>query len=117
MNTNTMITTAVCDPVDSTGHQTTIQPMPNQLNELRLFHQAQNDDNIYHVTCQGFSQGSENSVSRDDNYDYEFFFQNDSDSAAIFHATCKLLSPSSIVNLLNEKFYGTEFDVNDLKCR
>jgi hypothetical protein len=93
--------------------------MQNQLNKFGLFCQVQHDDNSYHVTCQNFPQGSENSVSwDDDNYDYEFFIQIPNVSAAISHHShvmCKLLSPSSIVNLLNKKFYGMDFDVNDLK--
>src|SRR2546421_181875 len=121
MNTSTMnnmITTATYDLVDPADHQTTIQLMPNLLNKLRLFYQAQNDDNIYHVvTCQDFPQGLENPVSLNDNYDYEFFFQSPNISAAISHVTCKLLSYSSIINLLNKKVYGMDFDVNNLKCR
>ncbi len=34
----------------------------------------------------------------------------------IFYVTCKLLSHSLIVNLLNKEIYGINFDV-ELKCR
>ena len=58
----------------------------------------------------------QDSISCDDDYDYdyEFFFQSPNDSV---HVTCKLLSPSLIVNFLNERFYGVDFDANDLKRR
>src|SRR5687768_14153794 len=49
-----------------------------------------------------------------DDHDYEFFF---CDSVMIYHVTCKLLPPSSIISILNKKFYGMDFDVNDLKRR
>ena len=35
----------------------------------------------------------------------------------IFYVTCKLLSHSLIVNLLNKEIYGINFDVNELKRR
>ena len=50
-------------------------------------------------------------------YDYEFLFQSSNDPTAIFHATCKLLSYSSIVKILNKEIYGMGFDINDLKHR
>ena len=94
-----------------------LQPMQNQLVEIRLFYQD-GDDNIYHVTCkrilQDYLQGSENSIPWDDNYDYEFFFN---DSTTLFHVTCKLLPNSLIVNLLNNKFYGMGFDERNLNHR
>ena len=87
--------------------------------ELRLFYQTEYDNNFYHVTCkrflQDYLQESENSTSLDDEYDYEFLFQSSNDSTAIFHTTCKLLSYSSIVKILNKEIYGMDFDVNDLK--
>ncbi|RIA96711.1 hypothetical protein C1645_754281 [Glomus cerebriforme] len=76
--------------------------------ELRLFYQPPNDNNFYHVTCKmNYVQSSENIVSWEYDYDYEF-----SDT---IYVTCKLLSHSLIVNLLNKEIYGRDFDVNDLK--
>ncbi|RIA82930.1 hypothetical protein C1645_787371 [Glomus cerebriforme] len=96
------------------------QPIQDQLIEFKLFYQA-NDNNVYHVTCkqilQDYPQGSGNSVSWEDDYDFEFFFQIPNNSTIIFHVTCKLLSFSLMVNLLNNKFYGMDFDLNVLKCR
>ena len=84
------------------------------LNEIKFFYQAQDDNNIYHVTFKGILP--QESVSWDDDYDYgyELFFQGPNDSV---HVTCKLLSPSLIVNFLNERFYGVHFDANDLERR
>src|SRR5438067_1149782 len=101
------MTTAMCDlnTVDS----------ENQVpNEIKFFYQAQNDINIYHITLKRIlPQDPENS---DDYYDhdYEFFFQSPNESV---HVKCKLLSSSLIVNFLNERFYGVDFDANDLKCK
>ena len=91
-----------------------LQPMQNQLTEFSLFHQ--NDNNIYHVTCKRVLQGYPQE-SCDDDYDYEFFFQSSNDPTTIFYVTCKLLSHSLIVDLLNKEIYGRDFDVNDLKCK
>ncbi|CAB4475039.1 hypothetical protein RhiirA1_420969 [Rhizophagus irregularis] len=97
----------------------TPQPVQTLLNELGLFYQ--DDNNIYHVIVKKISQdclqGLENFISCDDEYDYEFFFQNPNEPTAIFYVTCKLLSHSLIVNLLNKEIYGMDFDVKDLKCR
>ncbi|GBB98210.1 hypothetical protein RclHR1_03170006 [Rhizophagus clarus] len=32
-----------------------------------------------------------------------------------YHVTCKSLSPTLIINILNKEIYGRDFDVNDLK--
>jgi hypothetical protein len=82
-----------------------IQPLQqiSQLNEL--FFQPPNDDNYYHVTIKPILQLSEN---LENNYDYEFFY-------ARYHVTCKLLSPSLIIDILNKEIYGIDFDINDLK--
>src|SRR5947208_1482694 len=86
--------------------------------ELRLFYQTEYDNNFYHVTCKRFLQDYlQGSDSLEDEYDYEFLFQSSNDPTAIFHATCKLLSYSSIVKILNKEIYGMDFDVNDLKHR
>jgi hypothetical protein len=103
MNTNTTFT---YNSENKISIQTTQSNQVLQLNELRLFFQAPNDDNFYHVTCKMILQDS---VSwNDDNYDYEFFFQS-------YHVTCKLLSHSSILNILNKEIYGRDFNLNDLK--
>ena len=96
--------------ISSDNQASTLQPMQNQRTEFRLFYQPPNDDNFYHVTCKMISQNYlQKSASLDDDYyDFEFFFQG-------HHATCKLLSHSLIVNILNKEFYGIDFDVNDLK--
>src|ERR1051325_1078278 len=90
--------------------------------EFKLFHQTPNDDKLYHITCKMIlhdcHQKSEdlNSVSLDDsNYDYEFFLQSSNDSTPRHHVTCKLLSSILVVNILNKKVYGMDFDANDLK--
>ncbi|GBB93625.1 hypothetical protein RclHR1_02200006 [Rhizophagus clarus] len=96
-----------------------LQPLKNKLLERNLFYQ--DDNNIYHVACkkilQAYLQESENIISCDDEYDYEFFFRSSHDFTEIFHVTCKLLSCSSIVSLLNKEIYGMDFDVKDLKRR
>ncbi|UZO06008.1 uncharacterized protein OCT59_026344 [Rhizophagus irregularis] len=61
---------------------------------------------IYHVILQDYHQ------SDDDDCDYEFFYQISND---IKHVRCKFLPSSSILSILNEKIYGIDFDVNDLK--
>src|SRR6266511_954839 len=100
MNTNTMATDL--NTVDSANQ------VPN---EIRFFFQAPNDNNIYHVTFKRIlPQESEN--FDDYEHDYEFFFQSPNDSV---HVTVKLLPQYLIVNLLNERFYGMDFDANDLK--
>jgi hypothetical protein len=114
MDANAIITTAEYDIVDSANYQTTPQPLPTQLNVLRLFYQV-HDGNIYHVTCQDFPQALENFASCDENYDYEFFLQSSSDSAAMSYVTCKLLSLPLLVNILNKKIYGMDFDAKELK--
>ncbi|RIA96177.1 hypothetical protein C1645_859073 [Glomus cerebriforme] len=96
----------------------TVDNNNEDLGELRLFYQPPNDENFYHVTCKMISQDyqeSENSSSWEDDYDYEFFFQSSNDSTTIFHVACKLLSYSLIVNMLNKKIYGIDFDANDSK--
>ncbi|CAB4433573.1 hypothetical protein RhiirA5_408209 [Rhizophagus irregularis] len=103
MNTNTTITS---NPENKVSIQTMQNHQVFQSNELRLFYQAPNDDNFYHVTCKTILQDS---VSwNDDDYDYEFFFQS-------YHVTCKLLSHSSILNILNKEIYGRDFNLNDFK--
>ncbi|RIA96187.1 hypothetical protein C1645_815771 [Glomus cerebriforme] len=78
--------------------------------KLKLFYYTTNDDHIYHITCKMIS---ENSVSEEDyDYDYEFFFQSLNTK---YHITCKLLPSPLIVNILNKKIYGIDYDVNDLK--
>ena len=90
--------------------------------EFKLFHQTPNDDNLYHITCKMILHDKSedlNSVSLDDsNYDYDFFLQSSNDSSHStprHHVTCKLLSSTLIVNILNKKVYGMDFDANDLK--
>jgi hypothetical protein len=91
-----------------------LQPMQNNLIELGIFYQ--DGSNIYHVICKKlYLQELKNFISFDDEYDYEFFFQSSLDLTAIFHVTCKLLSYSLVVNLLNKEIYGMDFDVKDLK--
>ncbi|GBB84514.1 hypothetical protein RclHR1_11090002 [Rhizophagus clarus] len=86
--------------------------------ECRFFYLLQHDNNIYHVTCKKILlQGVENTVLLDDDYDYEFIFQSLNDPAIIFHVTCKLLSSSLIVNILNKKIYGMDFNVTNLECK
>ena len=90
--------------------------LPSQVYELKLFHQLPNDI-FYHVTCKMILQDyleNSDSVSCDDDHDYEFFFRSD-DSLMIYHVTCKLLPHSLIVSILNKEIYGMDFDVNDLK--
>src|SRR5688500_18792776 len=77
-----------------------------QMNEWKFFHYSPDDDNFYHVTCnilQGFD-------SHD--HDHEFFYQHPN---GCYHIACKLLSRSLMVKLLNEKMYGMNNNVNDLK--
>ncbi|CAG8698660.1 15256_t:CDS:2 [Rhizophagus irregularis] len=90
----------------------TLQPIQYQLVELSLFYQPQKDNNIYHITCkkitQDHLQGTGNS---DDSYDYKFFIESLDDFTTTFHVTCtKLLPNSLILNILNKKFYGFDFD-------
>jgi hypothetical protein len=86
--------------------------------ECKLFYQLQHDNSIYHVTCKKIHfRESESSILLDDDYDYEFIFQSLDDVATIFHVTCKLLSHSLIVNILNKKIYGMNFDVINFNCR
>uniref|UniRef100_U9U382 Uncharacterized protein n=1 Tax=Rhizophagus irregularis (strain DAOM 181602 / DAOM 197198 / MUCL 43194) TaxID=747089 RepID=U9U382_RHIID len=84
-----------------------------QANELRLFHQPPNDDFIYNVACkitlQNYNQNDY------DDYDYEFFYQISNDIINTKHIKCKILSPPSVIGLLNKKIYGIDFDINDLK--
>lgn len=86
-----------------------------QLNELRLFYQPPSDDYIYNVSCKITLQ---NYIQNDDfEYDYEFFDQNSNDFINTKHIKCKILSPPSVISLLNKKIYGIDFDINDLKCK
>ncbi|CAB4389654.1 unnamed protein product [Rhizophagus irregularis] len=82
--------------------------------EFRLFYQPLDDFNIYNVTCkltlQDYNQNG------DIDYDYEFFCKIPNDIINTRHVTCKILNPSLIINILNKKVYGIDFDVNDLKC-
>lgn len=87
------------------------------LNEFRLFYQPPDDKNFYHITCkmilQDYTQNSESIVSWEDDYDYEFTYQQSSN--VIYRVTCKLLSHSLVVNILNKEIYDKDFDVHDLK--
>ncbi|PKY25412.1 hypothetical protein RhiirB3_527898 [Rhizophagus irregularis] len=78
-----------------------------QSNERKLFYQPPGDINIYNVFCKITLQDY-----HDVNYDYEFFYQIPDD---IRHVTCKFLSPSLIIGILNKKIYGINFDVNEFK--
>src|SRR5436190_17878126 len=79
------------------------------LDEVAFFYNPPNDINIYHVICKMISQDhSQNSASDDDNFDYEFFYFR-------YHVTCKLLSHSLIVNVLNREIYRRNFNANDWK--
>ncbi|RIA96183.1 hypothetical protein C1645_755665 [Glomus cerebriforme] len=80
--------------------------------KFKLFYYTTNDGHIYHITCKMIL---ENSVSEEeDDYNYEFFFQCLNTK---YHITCKLLPSPLIVNILNKKIYGMDFDVNDLKFK
>jgi hypothetical protein len=86
--------------------------------ECRIFYQLQHDNNIYHVTCKKIHyQRAENIILFDDDYDFEFIFQSTSDSIIIYHVTCKLLSHSLIVNILNKKIYGMDFNETEMKIK
>ncbi|RIA95224.1 hypothetical protein C1645_816953 [Glomus cerebriforme] len=85
-----------------------------KLNEVSLFYQSPIESNIYHVTCKIILQESENFASDNNDHDYEFFFQ---ESTTRYYVTCKLLSNSLIVNILNKKIYGIDFNVTDFKQR
>src|SRR2546425_13300623 len=82
-------------------------------NNIGLFYQPPNDGNFYHVDykviLQSNLQNSENL-----NEDYEFFFHYFTTS---YHVTCKLLSHSLTVKILNKEIYGINFDENDFKCK
>jgi hypothetical protein len=99
----------------------TFQPIQDQLAELNLFHQPENDNNIYHITCRKILryhlQGPENFTFLNDNYDYEFFIECSDDSATMLHVTCILLSNSLILNILNKKIYGMNCDFINFNCR
>ncbi|RIA96717.1 hypothetical protein C1645_815035 [Glomus cerebriforme] len=82
------------------------------LNEFRFFYQPPDDNNFYHVTCKVLHNYVQNSEIWEDDYDCEFLYQS---SNVTYRVTCKLLSHSLIVNILNKEFYGRDFDVNDLK--
>ncbi|GBC06057.1 hypothetical protein RclHR1_00660011 [Rhizophagus clarus] len=88
---------------------TEIQPIQNYQStqeQLRLFYQPPNDNNFYHVTYKMIVQ--ENLISLEDECDYMF-------SDAKYYVTCKLLSHSLIVDILNKEIYGRDFDIEDLK--
>jgi hypothetical protein len=88
---------------------TAIQPLQNfqsTQEELRLFYQPPNDNNFYHVTRRKILQ--ENLISWEDDYDYKF-------SNAIYSVTCKLMSHSLIVDILNKEIYGRDFNIDNLK--
>ncbi|GBC06059.1 hypothetical protein RclHR1_00660013 [Rhizophagus clarus] len=84
------------------------------MDEFGLFYQPPNDNNFYHIICKTFilPQNSEDIVSLEDEHDYEFFYQ---DSNANYHVTCKLLSHTLIMDILNKEIYGVDYDVNELK--
>ncbi|RGB36330.1 hypothetical protein C1646_758231 [Rhizophagus diaphanus] len=98
--------------IDSQNMQSHLSTESLESNELRLFYQAPDDDNIYHVTCKMFLQDLEITASPDDVYDYEFI---SNDSEMILYVTCKLLPCSLIVNILNKETYGIDFDISELK--
>ena len=93
--------------------------LQNKLFEFGLFYQAENVTNIYHVACKGVLQDYlKGTVNWDDDYyDYDFFLQSSNDSMILFHVSCKLLSNSLIVDILNKEIYGMDFDFSDLKRR
>ena len=104
-------------------NQQLIQAMKS--NEIRLFYQAPNSNNndIYNITCKKIPQDYLQYLDfmsydyGDYGYDYDFIFESLDDSTTIFHATCKLLSHSLVVNILNKTIYGMDFDVGDLNHR
>ncbi|CAB4399071.1 unnamed protein product [Rhizophagus irregularis] len=70
---------------------------------IKLFYQTPNDNRFYHITCK---------IPLQDyiyDYDYEFFYKQR------YHVTCKSLSHTLIINILNKEIYGKDFDVNDLR--
>ncbi|CAB4493192.1 unnamed protein product [Rhizophagus irregularis] len=76
----------------------------SQLNDgIKLFYQAPNDNRFYHITCKILLQDYIY------DYDYEFFYKQK------YHVTCKSLSHTLIINILNKEIYGRDFDVNDLR--
>ncbi|GBB92471.1 hypothetical protein RclHR1_02010008 [Rhizophagus clarus] len=77
-------------------------------NKLELFYQPLNDVNFYRVICNGIHDD----VNDDNNDDYDFEFFNHDFTR---YVTCKLLSHTSIINILNKEIYGTVFDENGLK--
>ncbi|RIA90167.1 hypothetical protein C1645_823730 [Glomus cerebriforme] len=85
----------------------------NFLNKLEFFYHISDEDNIFHVTCKMNLQDV-----IDDDYDFEFFFlKNQNNNSEIIYVTCKLLSSSLVINILNKETYGIDFDVNELKQR
>ncbi|GES85877.1 hypothetical protein GLOIN_2v1836766 [Rhizophagus clarus] len=91
------------------------QILTPQSNELKLFYQPPNDGYIYNVAYKITLQDSHQ--NDDNDYDYEFFYQISDDIINTKHVTCKILLPSSIINILNKKIYGIDFDITDLKCK
>ncbi|RIA88494.1 hypothetical protein C1645_243103 [Glomus cerebriforme] len=106
--------------MDVSAHIQTIQSIQDDqpiqhLNEFRFFYHSPDDDNCYHVICKIILQ--DYPQINDENYDFEFFYQNSNDSNIRYHVTCKLLSNSLIINLLNKKIYGRDFDSNEFKSK
>ncbi|GET00486.1 hypothetical protein GLOIN_2v1549999 [Rhizophagus clarus] len=96
-------------PITNVNMNTTHSKQENsQLNdEIRLFYQPPNDNRFYHVNCKIIFQDFLS------DYDYEFFYEQRPNVR--YHVTCKSLSPTLIINILNKEIYGRDFDVNDLK--
>src|ERR1051325_703778 len=90
--------------------QSNVSYQASQMDEYSLFHYTPSDDNFYHVTCKILHDV----VHLDDHYyDHGFFYQANDSAANSYYVTCKSLSRSSIVNILNREIYGTDVGVND----
>jgi hypothetical protein len=79
-----------------------------------FFYQPPNEIGIFHINCKIILQDfqiSENFIW-ENIHDFEFFYIA---SNASYHVKCKLLSHSSIIDILNKKKYGIDFDANELK--
>jgi hypothetical protein len=74
----------------------------NQPKEFKFIHYAPSDDNFYLIICRNI-QGS----IPDHDSDHIFFYQGPTE---IYYVTCKLLSRSLILNILNEGLYGIKVD-------
>src|SRR4051812_48095194 len=83
--------------------------IPISTHESNFFHLSDNE--IYRITIKKIPQGS---ISLDDHdYEHGFFYECSDDYSPNYYVTCKLLSHSCIVHLLNS---GIDLDIiNDLK--